>query len=653
MHPFVRQISVALEIGEQLRLSDLGDWDALCVSVEDVGTSLVAEEFARMILAEVSSRDSEAQSRLIGLLYAIFERARSDLVIPSLVESIDQLPEIPCEVAKQFLDRALVIAADTTIQPLARGAALDCGLRMALRTGSPRGLKHTLCAFLVDVGLDEPSDFLGHAAKITGVAYSHWQMSDLKDKLDYWSKIQKPVVEAVFERGIAELVDGLRITDYREGRHALEAARFWFSRVSSISEDFTEARAYSICLAALFDFEAEQSEDVLFSYIEDLKRCVREYSAYYDASTSPSWLGGRHVQIMAWAQLACSVHESVLCLGDGFWDELESVVRRGLLSVLSINRSIVRKNTSGLIGEIVRPRIVASLVSKQWQLEALRRWLVRNCGNSDAMIVESLVRAAEESLEKNESDGLTEKAEFMVDLVGSIVGKLETGTGSVARLEVLHAIAATMRQYIDDLSETALATFENCIEATKEHDDYRCNENGRTLFSSVLLWTISFLESRCNFTKKNAPEIKYLFEASDGKLPLEAELQKDYSGLMRAIVGSGSRIEMDDVSGGRADVWFKCGGEHLVVEVKREMVDASFDALADSYSAQASEYQNTSIRLGFVLVLDLTKVQTAGSPHMSELVCTRRIWREGETRPRWVVFVKVPARRRTPSQLKG
>ena len=58
-----------------------------------------------------------------------------------------------------------------------------------------------------------------------------------------------------------------------------------------------------------------------------------------------------------------------------------------------------------------------------------------------------------------------------------------------------------------------------------------------------------------------------------------------------------------------------------------------------------------SIRLGFLLVLDLVAANSEGTPHISTLFETRDILRTGETVPRSITIVKVPARRMRPSDL--
>lgn len=142
----------------------------------------------------------------------------------------------------------------------------------------------------------------------------------------------------------------------------------------------------------------------------------------------------------------------------------------------------------------------------------------------------------------------------------------------------------------------------------------------------------------------------YLFERADGMLAHEDELQADYFRWL-STTAAGTDLEPTNIGGGRGDLKLKSSGERLVVEVKREMSDSSFDAIAASYSAQATDYQNVSIRLGFLLVLDLTAKNSKGTPHITTLFETRAIPRPAESVPRSITIVKVPGRRRRPSDL--
>ena len=142
----------------------------------------------------------------------------------------------------------------------------------------------------------------------------------------------------------------------------------------------------------------------------------------------------------------------------------------------------------------------------------------------------------------------------------------------------------------------------------------------------------------------------YLFERTDGSLPHEDELQQDFFRWV-ATCAAGSDLEPSNIASGRADIRLKSGPERLIVEVKREETDSSFDALFRSYAAQTTDYQNVSIRLGVLLVLDLATPNRDGTPHLTSLFEMRHVHRYGESQPRVVLIVKVPGRRKRPSDL--
>lgn len=132
---------------------------------------------------------------------------------------------------------------------------------------------------------------------------------------------------------------------------------------------------------------------------------------------------------------------------------------------------------------------------------------------------------------------------------------------------------------------------------------------------------------------------------------LEEHLANDFerwiasSSLDRGIVTT----EVRRISAGRADVLVAFGTHRVVVELKRELANASRDALEASYSNQAASYQATDYPFSVVLVLDLTGPQAAAAPHLEDLVWVSRANVTG--RARWLVWCVVPGKRVSPSQL--
>ena len=88
-----------------------------------------------------------------------------------------------------------------------------------------------------------------------------------------------------------------------------------------------------------------------------------------------------------------------------------------------------------------------------------------------------------------------------------------------------------------------------------------------------------------------------------------------------------------------------------LARLRREYDDCSFDTLERYYSAQTTDYQNTSIRIGFLLVLDQTEIRIEGTLHITTLIKPCTIIRKTEIESCLVVIVKVPGRRLRPSDL--
>jgi hypothetical protein len=193
--------------------------------------------------------------------------------------------------------------------------------------------------------------------------------------------------------------------------------------------------------------------------------------------------------------------------------------------------------------------------------------------------------------------------------------------------------------------------FAKCLPRLQEAPDFqRPRERGE--FLGILLYTFRFLENRMNLTRANYPRQRYLFapDPQKGDSPaVERDLQLDYAQWMSSALHSAPvRVEVSDVAGGRADVHFTFANNRYIAEVKQDAADCSMSALKAKYLGQAAEYLSTNVRLGLLLVLDLTDKPT-GMRVIEANVDVMTDVRNGDDAPRSVVVVTVPGNRRTPS----
>jgi hypothetical protein len=175
-------------------------------------------------------------------------------------------------------------------------------------------------------------------------------------------------------------------------------------------------------------------------------------------------------------------------------------------------------------------------------------------------------------------------------------------------------------------------------------------EEVKMSFNELLYLSLQFLTSRMDGTKLNHKNFSYLFEQK--KQPLEVELQNDYHQYMNSTLFHGNTtVEKNDIAGGRVDVYFSFGKYNISAEIKRDSDDCSFEAIRTKYLGQAAEYSNTDVKLGLLLVLDLTP-KPNGIRSIEDSVKVEIIEKENDPIKRAVVVMIVPGMKKTPSNVK-
>ncbi|MBK1838401.1 hypothetical protein JHL17_13355 [Azospirillum sp. YIM B02556] len=155
-------------------------------------------------------------------------------------------------------------------------------------------------------------------------------------------------------------------------------------------------------------------------------------------------------------------------------------------------------------------------------------------------------------------------------------------------------------------------------------------------------------------TRANYASQQYLFAPDPKKKQkpaVEADLQLDYAQWMEsALHWAPVNVEVSDVAGGRTDVHFAFANNRYIAEVKKDDAECSLPALKKKYLGQAAEYLVANVRLGLLLVLDLTEKPGGMRATEANVEVTTEV-RNGDEFPRCVVVVTVPGNRRTPSSV--
>lgn len=192
------------------------------------------------------------------------------------------------------------------------------------------------------------------------------------------------------------------------------------------------------------------------------------------------------------------------------------------------------------------------------------------------------------------------------------------------------------------VSSIEKSIFEDIISILESNPDYN---RARMMINAIILNIIKFVTNRIDTVKSHDPSVMYLYSDSKTKSQ-ESDLQKD---LHRWLYGTcGAKYEISDVSGGRSDIFLANGNDQVVIEVKKEEDDSSFDSLERKYINQTIVYQTTNIRIGFLAILDLTLDRSTPSPHITQLFEARVVTLHGNDN-RHVLIFKVPGNRQYPS----
>lgn len=636
MHPLEAEMAACLEAGEEPEPNRFGGIDALAAVAEVLTASPLMPEFMRIALPLVT--DSGASQIAGEFVCKLLEGGTaSDIAWTEAVDVLDEAAPLPAATENRLFARFLAAAADRSLPALARAAGLDGAIRWANRD---RGRQLRLSAALLDVSTDDNPDFLARAAKVMGVAYSHWREPALLEVLAGLRDTEGAADEAAFELGMARLADGLDADDPKAVDDAFAEARSWFEQAAALREVRPDARLYAGCLEVLASFSDGSS---LAGLATEIARESFGFLAWPGSEGYPPWLGARRAEAASWTTLALKLKGLAEHLDSSSWWEPVAVIEEHLLSAYCAGRAILRRSRDGGIEAVVRPRIESSLARERYQGHLLKQWLSRNADGEWRTEAEALVARIDALISEGHA-GPPREAAASRPTVAALVD------AAALPESVKMAIADVVRVQAGNLTASEVAVLDACIDAASAFPDYRDNAAGRMLFNAALMWTVRFLAGRLDLTKRDVPAVEYLFERADGSLPHENALQQDYFNVMHSNL-PGTEIEVSNVGGGRADLRFSYRPERLVAEIKRETDDGSFEALLRSYAAQTTDYQNISVRLGFLLVLDLTELRSQGTPHLRDLVRPCSVIRTGESEARLVVVVKMPGRRLRPSDL--
>lgn len=624
-----------LSVGKEPSLNDLGGVEYIVSIVGELKTSLFVPEVVRAITVVYESLSSLDRSTFDDFFIQIIENVSDEFCAQELIGLVDYF-NAPSDLEDRFYKSLLKVAKEAAKPAMTRAFALDGSLRLACKKPSR---KHALFAILLEIESTEPPLFIKNAAKIVGVANSHWPTDDALSILQKFRAVEEAKSESAYELGMVYLQKGFEAQDKVSATHGFSNALLWFRESTNRTEQRLDAELYELCLSVLVDYShGSLDTEKLTAIADQLQMTTSIYEKWIDGEALPPWLGARRTELANWVLLAKALQGLAESLEQPSWLDARVVIENKLLTAYTASRCYLQRNRVVGVEAIIKPHIEASLVAKEGQLYHLRQWLAHVGQVEWKEVAAKLLEQVDDALhENNPNPTLATSCDHR-----GVAFLYEHGAPTSLR-EAFEKVVALN-------AENASPAFENlfnsCVNALSFNPDYK-SDYVKLIFLPVLIFTLKFLESRMDLTKGNHKLVAYLFQANP--LPKEDSLQADYFEYMNCQL-MGSSVEVSNISGGRADVLFQYKGARIISELKKEEDNCSFDHLVKKYAAQGSEYQNTNVRLGFLLVLDLTP-KDGEVGHITTLVKVVDIVRQGEESPRSLVIVKVPGRRKTPSQL--
>lgn len=646
MHPIEAKLIEVVKSGRDWQLEELGGIAKLAPAARRLGGTPIMPELLQPLVLEWSSAGVGEREAYKSVLSDLLEAATTDFVLLEAVDILEHHRPLPDggDESCFMIFLAKAAASCHSLSGLSRGAALDGAFRWA---SDNRRWQLRLLDLLLGIVPSDDAEFLRRAAKIAGVAFSHWRDKELLEVLNKLVQLEAIRSEAAFELGMASLAEAMDRAGSNDATTAFHRARDWFAESCGLSEHRPAASLYLDALDLLLSFNRGASAATVGTVCARVQQHAFELHAW-SGGLGPPWLGSRQTEAACWSTLASAVAGLAESLDEPSWWQPAIVIEEGLLSVYSAGRSILRRTTQGGIEAMVRPRIRESLASQAGQAHQVREWLRHNSGHQWAAEAQDLIEQIDAFVEKSSCPKNPLKAASEGTSLAAIIAGSEVPEEK--RDILLAIIENAMSLQMANMTGAEADVIERCCNEARKHTDYSANINGARLFDTVLLWLVRFVFNRLELTRGDDPSGAYLFERADGSLPHEDELQQDFFRWV-ATNSAGTDLEPTNIASGRADIRLRSGPERLVVEVKREDTDSSFDALSNSYAAQTTDYQNVSIRLGVLLVLDLATPNREGTPHITSLFEMRHVRRLGESHSRLVLMVKVPGRRRIPSDL--
>lgn len=601
-----------------------------------IGKSLFSDVFVDLVLPFRTSRGAEVDGFLVNVLDVIERGPELNTIAERLLAIHFEEPAAEVKVFRRFLAVAMERGRPVPFRNAALKGALAFARDDVIRISR-------LVADIAETSADDNPEFISHAARIAGVLSGRDRSPALPAFLRLVRDVDGSADQVHFELGLISLQRAIEADETTTVVEHLKAARDALDRASALRESRHDARLYSGAINVLLGFHQRRTPPDLAASLRSMREDAFAYSEYSLGGKSDPILGSIATQVAALTSLVASLHELVAKVAEDIWLDAIQIIETHLLFAYQANRSVFAGQPGHGIDCVIRPSLEPQLFGNRSHLDHLSAWMKRHSSKFDAGLTSDLKDAIHRAFE--DGVGFPQGAGSSGPLDPALQERVRFTDQEAFQELVEMALRNLQAQQIANSSPAVGRLLETIDNAFAVLEDYRV-PSIRMEFITLAFGIATFLARKLDSSVEQDAFSRYLFQHGKS-LPLEKELQQDF---LRHGHSAGLPVddEVKGVAGGRADVRYRSKGITMIIEVKRELVDGSFDNLIASYADQTVIYQTTNVKLGVMMVLDLSK-DHCRLGHMDTWYETRTGDFLGDRTERGVLIVKIPGRRGTPS----
>ncbi|WP_232550193.1 hypothetical protein [Propioniciclava soli] len=584
----------------------------------------------------------------------------------ALQESVDALLGGPAAAAAgPALHDAMLAGLDDVIgrAPIVAAARLEAAVRTAIAGLARPFLVLDRLAAPPDAF---PEDYVDALPRLIGIALEVWGADD---------RVAEPLTsvlnalagtpaegDAAHELACRQMRRALSTADASAAVDGLADAAAMFSRAQALDGERDDSAAYGAGCEAVIAFARADWAAVAAS-AQVLAGVMSRRAAWHLGVHQPAWRAGAEDAETAWLAFVLDLRQAADRLGEESWLDASAAAGQ-LAAVYEAERAI---NPAPGVLAAVRPSVASGVARKAVLLGQLERMVANDLASGDPVLppatadvlAAARVAAAEgTSAASWRETGRGAAIERVRRLAPSLLALGDDVCQQLAGLddEVLHsaeAVAAPLQTRSTE--HPTLARMRDSVVAALEVNPRFVGE-ARVAMTALLKRTLSFLLDRYDRGGPLMHGMKNIISVppKGEPLPVEADLQYEFYVWLAGPWEFAGRVraERSGIATGRADITVRFGDIELVTEVKRELADATPQALERSYLGQAAEYSGSGEPFSQLLVLDVTD-HSAGVRPLPDLAWVAERRADPGASPQHVVVAVVVGNRPTPRRVKG